>query len=437
MLQEVADTSSKLKKVEIIVRYLREKPKLHAYIEACLHPYKQYHITSKKAMSHVSAMAEDVRQKRLADADFHVLAVLKQLCLRKITGGAAWKAWSDLVLLIGLEYKETLGQIVDKKFKCHCSVATFNKAFKELGLPLIPVFRVALGEGWEKFKKPKVWLEKTKWYSSRKIDGIRCLVILQEGLKPKYLGRKGAYFDGLSTFDIYFQGKHKGPPIVLDGELGVAMPNGEDNFKAVQSQLNSLAGVTNPVLRCFDMLTLEEFQAGKSKRIFSERQKALKDYVEKLDLPSVTKVIQVPLKSEADYEKHREIAIRKKWEGLMFRADKPYTGKRSRDIYKVKEFIDAEYTVIDSENGPFEITENGKTRIIETMRTVHIKHKGKIVGVGSGFSLDERKTFYWNPEKIVGKVITVRYKQETIDKDRKFSLQFPTFKCLHGNKRQF
>jgi DNA ligase-1 len=64
-----------------------------------------------------------------------------------------------------------------------------------------------------------------------------------------------------------------------------------------------------------------------------------------------------------------------------------------------------------------------------------IEHKGHIVRVGSGFSIDQRKEFYQDPKKILNKEITVQYFQETQNQEGGISLRFPTFKILHGNKR--
>ena len=48
------------------------------------------------------------------------------------------------------------------------------------------------------------------------------------------------------------------------------------------------------------------------------------------------------------------------WEGIMLRKDAGYKGKRSSDVLKVKQFHDAEYTVVAVENGPFRLIVYGK-----------------------------------------------------------------------------
>jgi DNA ligase-1 len=64
-----------------------------------------------------------------------------------------------------------------------------------------------------------------------------------------------------------------------------------------------------------------------------------------------------------------------------------------------------------------------------------IKHKDHIVRVGSGFSIEQRQEFYQNPNKILGKIVTVQYFEETKNQNDGISLRFPTFKILHGAAR--
>jgi DNA ligase-1 len=128
-------------------------------------------------------------------------------------------------------------------------------------------------------------------------------------------------------------------------------------------------------------------------------------------------------------------STKEKWEGLMLRADEPYKGKRSKDLLKYKSFFDDEYQVVNAEMGPFRYVKDN-AEFEETMLScVMINHKGYTVRVGSGFSIEQRQEFYKNPEKILGKIITVQYFEETKNQDGGISLRFPTFKILHGSAR--
>ena len=78
---------------------------------------------------------------------------------------------------------------------------------------------------------------------------------------------------------------------------------------------------------------------------------------------------------------------------------------------------------------------NGLEVTKEVLSNVIIEHKGNKVSVGSGFSLEEREYLKLNPNEILGKVITVKYFEETKNQSGNYSLRFPTVKVIHGNKR--
>ena len=69
------------------------------------------------------------------------------------------------------------------------------------------------------------------------------------------------------------------------------------------------------------------------------------------------------------------------------------------------------------------------------MTAVNIIHKDNVVNVGSGWSINERQKFFDDPSLIMGKVITVQYFEETMNKKGELSLRFPTVKAVHGLER--
>ena len=71
----------------------------------------------------------------------------------------------------------------------------------------------------------------------------------------------------------------------------------------------------------------------------------------------------------------------------------------------------------------------------EMLSNIIIEHKGNKVGVGSGFTIDERKKYYANPEWLVGKTVTIQYFEESKNKDGEYSLRFPVLKHIYENGR--
>jgi DNA ligase-1 len=62
-------------------------------------------------------------------------------------------------------------------------------------------------------------------------------------------------------------------------------------------------------------------------------------------------------------------------------------------------------------------------------------HKGTQVGVGSGFSIDQRKEFGKDHHKILGKLITVQYFEESQNQNGEWSLRFPVLKYIYNGER--
>ena len=131
------------------------------------------------------------------------------------------------------------------------------------------------------------------------------------------------------------------------------------------------------------------------------------------------------------------IAAKEGWEGLMLRKDDVYKGKRSQDILKVKKMFDAEYTVVGIENAINRVIVDGKEVEEMMLKNVVIEHKGNRVQVGSGFSLEQKRNFFENPNKILNKTITVQYFEETTNQEGEHSLRFPVIKAIYEEARDF
>jgi DNA ligase-1 len=102
---------------------------------------------------------------------------------------------------------------------------------------------------------------------------------------------------------------------------------------------------------------------------------------------------------------------------------------------KAKKFHDAEYVVKGITYGPIRIIVNGK-EVTETMTSqIVIEHKGFEVGVGSGFTIEQRQEFYKDASKIVGKTVNIQYFEETQNQEGGFSLRFPVLKHIYENGR--
>ena len=98
-------------------------------------------------------------------------------------------------------------------------------------------------------------------------------------------------------------------------------------------------------------------------------------------------------------------------------------------------FNDAEYKVIAVEEGDAQELIDGKMVKIKCVGNLVIEHKGNRVGVGTGLSLEQRKRWYQHPEEIVGKIVTIKFFEETQNQDGSWSLRFPVLKAIYEGER--
>lgn len=273
------------------------------------------------------------------------------------------------------------------------------------------------------------------------VHNCRCLAICKDG-DVKFFSRTGKEFLVLDKVrDAILNevvGKDYLPEanFVLDGEICIVDSNGNENFTDVMKEIRRKDHtIENPRYKIFDILLLDDFLNQKSKAHFDKRYECY------MNISSPSKVLdpveQIKIDDVEHLNKMSKFANEHGWEGLIIRKNVIYAGKRSRDMQKVKSFHDAEYKVINVETGLFRIIsqDTGLEIEEEMLSNVIIEHKGNKVSVGSGFSIEERQQYFKNSKDIIGKKITVKYFEETVDQNGKPSLRFPTLKAIHGVER--
>ena len=420
-VDSLKNTSSTLDKVEIIGKI--ESRAGSEFIKQVLlyvyHPMWQYHVTSDNLKKKCT-----LRGKKYSSL-FSLLDDLKET---KITGHDAIGAINSFVESY-LDYEELIHCIIDKDLKTRAGDKLINKAIPDF----IPTFSVALADKYN----TKIVSWKDDWYVSTKIDGVRCIAIVDDSGNSTFFSRTGKPFDTLGVISDGIKALGI-TGVIFDGELCLVDDDGKEDFQGVMKELRKKDHtIPNPSYKIFDMLNADEFysQKGKANNPFSVRLKKLQKAMVKNECSCLTILDQKLIKNQDDFQELIQESTDKGWEGLMLRADKPYKGKRSKDLLKYKAFSDAEYEVVDTEMGPFRYIQNGKECEETMLSSVIISHKDNLVGVGSGFSVEQRQEFYKNPKKILGKVINVQYFEETKNQDGGISLRFPTFKYLYGEER--
>ena len=120
--------------------------------------------------------------------------------------------------------------------------------------------------------------------------------------------------------------------------------------------------------------------------------------------------------SIADKEEHVEHWIRKftsdGYEGIMLKKDVPYFFGRSFDMLKYKKFKDAEYKIVDFEEGKGNLKGIAAAVICET-------DNGEQFKAGVTGTQDYARNLYENRNEYVGKLATIKYQELTPMKDGK------------------
>jgi DNA ligase 1 len=409
-------TSSSLDKVEI----LKQQPEfIKKILEYTYNPYKQFYVTSKTCIKNKNKIKKDYFGE-----DIDLFETLDQLTTRKVTGHDA----IELVNGFNFHVGEGIYDIIDKDLKIRTGAKVINKAFPGL----IPEFNVALAQNYE----PKLTDWNDTWYASRKLDGVRCLAVVDVEGKCTLYSRMGKEFTTLDKVKHAIEATGI-INTVFDGEICLVDEDGNEDFQSVMKQLRRKDHqIENPVFMMFDMLHKSEFeQTEHQQNTLSERLRKLRTfiYTDGNVCNELRYLDQSVIANTPHFNKWTQMAGDNNWEGFMLRKDVVYEGKRTKNLLKVKKFHDAEYTVVDCDVSSMAVVRDGKEEQETMLAQVYIEHKGHLVKVGSGFSQEQRIKYL--TEDIVGKTITVQYFEETKNDKGGISLRFPTVKHIYEGER--
>jgi len=409
-IEDMRSTSSANEKVEIIKN---SSTFIHKVLEAAYNPFKQYHVTSKTCIKN---------SDKITNHNYPIFEMLDKLTNREVTGHEA------IALINGFNRNtddEVIYKIIDKDLGIRAGDKVINKAIPGL----IPTFNVALAQ---EYKGKCDWND--EWYASRKLDGVRCLAIVDKEGKCTLYSRMGKEFTTLDKIKHAIESTNI-INTVFDGEICLIDENGDEDFKSVMKELRRKDHqIEKPVFKMFDMLHKPDFDNGKSTEKLSERLLKLKTFLHNVEPNLGLHYLDQHIISGDDhFEYWGKISSKNNWEGFMLRKNVGYEGKRSKNLVKVKKFFDAEYIVLDYDVDKHEVVRDGKSETIEMLSQVWIEHKGHRVKVGSGWSQEQRLQYM--DGSIVGKLITVQYFEETYNDKGGVSLRFPTVKHVYEGKR--
>ena len=417
-IDKMRATSSSTDKVQIIKD---ADPFIHKVLEYTYNPFKQYYVTSKTCIKNSQLINEDI-----AHLGLELFNVLDQLNTRNVTGHDAITLVNSFVASCQSN-GELIYKIIDKNLDIRAGDKVINKAVPNL----IPTFSVALAK---EYDGKCDWND--NWHASRKLDGVRCLAIVDENGDCKLYSRMGKQLTTLDKVKEAIEATNVTNQ-VFDGEICLMDENGNEDFQGVMKELRRKDHqIENPIFMVFDMIHKPEFDNQKGTEILSERLRKLRAWQggRRTNARILRYTEQFVVTGDGHFNTWSELAAKNGWEGFMVRKDVGYEGKRSKNLLKIKKFFDAEYEVIDFDIDDHEIVINNRSETVPMLSQVWIEHKGHKVKVGSGWTHEQRLKYI--DGSIVGKIITVQYFEETKNDKGGISLRFPTVKHIHGNKRE-
>ena len=324
--------------------------------------------------------------------------------------------------------KDVLAQVVGKSWTTTVGASLLNKVY---GAGFIPVFDVQLAFPYE--KKISGYKEDTTFVVTQKLDGFRAVVEVNNGQVVSIKTRKGKTINGLTELskDIEANISASLGHFVFDGELLLEDPENKwtsgERFNRTGQMISTDGECVGMGFHIFDALPFDEFQGGVSKENYITRRK---NYLE--TFASGKLVRTVPVLGTSDIKgipAWSDYATERGFEGVMLNdPNAKYETKRTKGLLKVKKMHTADLQVVG-----FEEAIDGKNR--GSLKSLIIQlDENNTFNVSSGLTEEQREDIWNNQEKYLGKIVEIKYFEETTNQQGGRSLRFPVILGFRDDK---
>lgn len=336
--------------------------------------------------------------------------------------------------------------IVTQDLKIGITATSLNKVY---GASFIPKTGCMLGTLFGDVPAHKV-----TWpcIVTEKLDGIRRVLVKDNGVIHMY-SRSGHLDEGL--IEILEEAKHLPDNYVYDGEL-LAKGVFKDSIalrQATASLANSKGAKTGLTFNVFDMIPVDEFYAGKSTETAFVRKIRLgatlmDESISIIDeewnqriaafgiYEELDSIKPVPILGYAKNMDQVEPIVEEIWahggEGVMLNTfDGLYEIKRTRALLKIKHTEEHILPVVNVVEGTGKYEDSLGALVCEYVDKRGVK---SYLGVGSGFTDEQRHRIWRNPDKYIGLKVEVETFGESTNASGYTSLNCPIFKRFVGEE---
>lgn len=335
------------------------------------------------------------------------------------------------------EDAEILKEILAQDLKIGISEKGINKAIPGL----LEDFDVMKGFKIEDLSDKEIdSMENDDFYATLKLDGNRVIVYNYTDGRRNIVSATGKKLNGyeeiLEGLELPFSN------CIYDGEmLADVEGNSLEQYDATTKIMRTKGKKENIKFNIFDYCFLDEFRNGQGTIPYYERRKNL-NYIPSTKFQKVVPVIGVYKITDEELMSTAKKLMNEGHEGVMLNnANEVYKRTRNRGILKIKKFFECDVLC----TGVVE----GKGNIKGNLGAITVSFKGKECTVGSGFKSKWKKTgstyeetnigssirredIWENPELIIGKIVTIRYMEETKDG----MMRMPRIKDIRDDKNE-
>jgi len=196
-------------------------------------------------------------------------------------------------------------------------------------------------------------------YVQPKLDGVRCLIQYDEEgefegngvVAYSRTGKEWKNIDHILTELRPFFLKY--PNVILDGEL--YNHDLKDDFEKIISLVRKTKPTENDRFESYEKVQFHCYDTIMEHMDFQGRHKFIRDNFGRnsraYPYPSIRALMAATVHEIEEVEAYHESFLELGYEGSILRQNKPYECKRSWTLMKVKDFSDAEATIIGYEEG--------------------------------------------------------------------------------------
>lgn len=323
------------------------------------------------------------------------------------------------------EDRDVLTQVIAKTWTTTIGAPLLNKAHPGS----VHIFEVQLAYDYS--KQIHKFTSNVEFVVTQKLDGFRSLVEINDGHVVSIRTRKGKKLDNLHELTVALEeALPNNGHYMFDGELLIndyqkRWSSGE-RFQQTSKQVSAKEQAHDIAFHIFDVIPYDEFVKGISIDRYSERRKLL-NKVRENELVKVVPVLGVCTKDEIST--WSDFATEHNWEGVMLNdPDAHYETKRHKGLLKVKKMHTADLMIVG-----FEEAIDGKNRGGLKSLIVQLDDENT-VNVASGLTEEQRIDIWSNKDQYLGRIVEVKYFEETKNQNGGRSLRFPVVLRFRDDK---